>query len=81
MTRDARRPVETTITAYPGGPLLLRGPAVIVGEDGEPVERRRATVALCRCGRSRIAPWCDGSHKAVRRAASRRRAAEEAADR
>jgi CDGSH-type Zn-finger protein len=23
----------------------------------------RETVALCRCGRSRIRPFCDGTHK------------------
>ena len=54
---------EVTVTVCPGGPLLVRGPVSVVGPDGEPVERRRRTVALCRCGRSGIAPWCDGSHK------------------
>lgn len=54
---------EVTVTACPDGPLLLRGPASILGPDGEPVERRRATVALCRCGGTAIAPWCDGTHK------------------
>ena len=54
---------EVTVTACPDGPLLMRGPATILGPDGEPVERRRATVALCRCGGTAIAPWCDGTHK------------------
>ena len=52
-----------TITVCPDGPLLVRGDVEIVGTDGQPVERRRQTVALCRCGRSSIAPYCDGSHK------------------
>lgn len=64
----------TTVTAYPDGPLILRGPATILGEDGEPLERRRATVALCRCGLSTLAPLCDGAHKAARRAEARRAA-------
>lgn len=51
------------ITVCPDGPLLVRGDVDIVSTDGEPVERRRSTVALCRCGRSSIAPYCDGSHK------------------
>ncbi|MFP5334411.1 MAG: CDGSH iron-sulfur domain-containing protein [Actinomycetes bacterium] len=55
---------RTTITVYPDGPLVLRGPAALLDEEGRPVQRRRRTVALCRCGRSGITPFCDGSHKA-----------------
>ncbi|MFB9202784.1 CDGSH iron-sulfur domain-containing protein [Nonomuraea spiralis] len=33
--------------------------------DGEPTDPGRATVALCRCGRSSTKPFCDGSHKSV----------------
>ncbi|WP_440915764.1 CDGSH iron-sulfur domain-containing protein [Crystallibacter degradans] len=33
--------------------------------DGEPVPRRRKTVALCRCGASSIKPYCDGTHKLI----------------
>ncbi|GAB2983480.1 CDGSH iron-sulfur domain-containing protein [Frigoribacterium salinisoli] len=56
----AERP---SITATPDGPLLVRGDVDIVTPDGTPVPRDRRTVALCRCGTSTIAPWCDGSHK------------------
>ena len=54
-----------TITACPNGPLLVRGDVELVDTSGTPIERRRATVALCRCGASAIAPYCDGSHKAI----------------
>lgn len=54
-----------TITACPDGPLLVRGDARIVDAAGDPVERRRRTVALCRCGLSNIKPFCDGTHKAA----------------
>jgi CDGSH-type Zn-finger protein len=54
---------EVTIVACPDGPLLVRGPVAIVDSDGEPIEQRRRTIALCRCGVSTIKPYCDGSHK------------------
>jgi CDGSH-type Zn-finger protein len=53
-----------TVTACPDGPLLVRGPATILDEEGREVPKERATVALCRCGLTSRAPWCDGSHKA-----------------
>ncbi|HET8614215.1 MAG TPA: CDGSH iron-sulfur domain-containing protein [Actinomycetales bacterium] len=62
-----REPLPVTVTACPGGPLLVRGPAVIVDENGDEVAKQRATVALCRCGLSSRAPWCDGSHKVANR--------------
>ena len=45
------------------GPYLIRGDFELRDERGEKVELRRATVALCRCGRSQIKPFCDGTHK------------------
>jgi hypothetical protein len=52
-----------TITVCPDGPLLVRGPAVVLDGAGVPVSRREGAIALCRCGRTAIAPYCDGSHK------------------
>lgn len=60
-----REPRPATIEACPNGPLLVRGDVELVDSAGVPVERRRGTVALCRCGSSAIAPFCDGSHKAI----------------
>ena len=51
------------ITPYEDGPLLVRGPFKIVDQDGAEIEVTRKTVALCRCGRSRMKPFCDGTHK------------------
>lgn len=51
---------------YPDGPLLVRGDFEMIGRDGNPLPRTRATVALCRCGLSSIKPYCDGSHKLSR---------------
>jgi len=54
-----------TITPYPDGPLIVRGNVTLIDEHGDPIERRRRTMALCRCGVSAIKPWCDGTHKAI----------------
>ncbi len=56
---------DTTVTPYLDGPLLVRGPFRLIAADGSEVTLRRPTVALCRCGRSRIAPLCDGTHQAA----------------
>jgi CDGSH-type Zn-finger protein len=55
----------TKITPYRNGPYLIRGPFVIVDQDGNEIEATRRVVALCRCGRSQIRPFCDGTHKAI----------------
>lgn len=57
---------HATITPYPDGPLIVRGPFRITDEDGRPIESGRRTVALCRCGRSQLRPFCDGSHLTAR---------------
>jgi CDGSH-type Zn-finger protein len=52
-----------TITPYRDGPLIIRGDFQITDVDGHVVDTDRATVALCRCGRSALKPFCDGSHR------------------
>ena len=59
-------PAPTVITPYRDGPLVVRGPVRIVDQDGREIEVDRRTIALCRCGRSRLRPFCDGTHKLVR---------------
>jgi CDGSH-type Zn-finger protein len=53
------------ITPYRNGPYLVRGPFVMVDQKGNEIEVKRRVVALCRCGRSQIRPFCDGTHKAI----------------
>lgn len=50
-----------TIVCAPDGPLLVRGPLVVVGQDGALSQGRKG--ALCRCGASSSKPFCDGSHR------------------
>jgi len=59
-------PSEVVITPYRDGPLLVRGPFRMLDQNGEEIEIGRETVALCRCGHSRLRPFCDGTHKLTR---------------
>ncbi|WP_091562907.1 CDGSH iron-sulfur domain-containing protein [Micromonospora pattaloongensis] len=54
-----------TVTPYEDGPLLVRGDFAVVTPEGERIETGRRTVALCRCGKSAIKPFCDGTHKVI----------------
>lgn len=53
----------TTITSYRNGPYLVRGDFTVLDQDGNEIQVRRRTIALCRCGRSRMRPFCDGTHQ------------------
>ncbi|MDT4925647.1 MAG: hypothetical protein QOG01_3360 [Pseudonocardiales bacterium] len=55
-----------TVTVYPDGPLVLRGDFEICDVDGSAAVETGPTVALCRCGRSAVKPFCDGSHRSPR---------------
>ena len=59
----ARREPGATITPYRDGPLIVRGDFRLVDADGVEIDPGRGTVALCRCGKSGIKPFCDGTHK------------------
>jgi CDGSH-type Zn-finger protein len=62
----AQRPAATTtIIPSEDGPLIVRGDFRLQTPDGEPIDPGRGTVALCRCGKSAIKPFCDGTHKKV----------------
>ena len=61
MARD-----EVVITPYRDGPLMVRGPIRMTDQDGNAIELDRETIALCRCGKSRLRPFCDGTHKLIR---------------
>jgi len=59
---EAAAAEQVTIALQHAGPLYVRGPVRVELEDGTVlVEDDR--VALCRCGNSANAPWCDGSHR------------------
>ncbi|MCW2969788.1 MAG: Iron sulfur, CDGSH-type [Solirubrobacterales bacterium] len=58
-------PAEVSITPYRDGPYLLRGPFSLKDQDGVEIPNSRRVVALCRCGRSRTRPFCDGTHRLI----------------
>ena len=76
----SRRPDLVTVTAYPDGPLVVRGPVVVLDEGGDQVLRTRNATALCRCGLSTRAPICDGSHKQAHSDRGQRRPAADPPD-
>lgn len=54
---------DVVITPYRDGPFLVRGPVRIEDQEGDLILIEREIVALCRCGKSRTKPLCDGTHK------------------
>jgi CDGSH-type Zn-finger protein/uncharacterized Fe-S cluster protein YjdI len=58
--------VTTEITSQGpiAGPLWVTGQILIERADGQPCETRNR-VALCRCGKSKNKPLCDGTHREV----------------
>jgi CDGSH-type Zn-finger protein len=53
---------EITSAGAIEGPLWVTGGIPIERADGQPFETRNR-VTLCRCGKSRIKPLCDGTHR------------------
>ena len=55
-------PAETTVQSRKNGPLFVRGHVQVTDAAGK-VVREDTRAAFCRCGGSRIKPFCDGTHK------------------
>jgi hypothetical protein len=55
---------------YRGGPVLIRGATCVLAPDGDVRETVRSVVAVCRCGRSRLGLFCDGTHRFSPRSSS-----------
>lgn len=56
---------EITIRIRDNGPYLVEGPVRLVDAEGNEFLRdpTKPSIALCRCGHTQNAPFCDGSHK------------------
>ncbi|MDF1700691.1 MAG: (4Fe-4S)-binding protein [Planctomycetota bacterium] len=57
----AAAPAGIQVQTGGGGPHIVKGGCTVVGPDGG-VLKEGAVVALCACGRTGNAPFCDGSH-------------------
>ena len=58
-------PGRPDVVVCPGGPLLLRGDHLVEDAGGEVHRTHRPVSAVCRCGKSSVQPWCDGTHKVL----------------
>ncbi|MCH9687371.1 MAG: CDGSH iron-sulfur domain-containing protein [Deltaproteobacteria bacterium] len=48
------------------GPLVVEGDVELLDEAGQPVDLgERKKILLCRCGASKSAPLCDGTHNRI----------------
>ena len=53
------------------GPALVRGAEAVYDLQGRRHVPNRPVVGVCLCGRSQRGPWCDGTHKFLRRRTDR----------
>jgi len=45
------------------GPLRIYGNISIIDIEGKEVSNHTGRTSFCRCGKSQMQPYCDGSHK------------------
>ena len=56
---------EVKATILENGPLKVEGPISLEWDNGAPVETKKKTIYLCRCGASTKKPFCDGAHSKI----------------
>lgn len=58
-------PKYARIQILKDGPVLVSGNFIIRDANRKKIRIETETVALCRCGVSKIKPFCDGNHKEI----------------
>lgn len=58
-TDDSER---VSIKIIENGPFLVNGSFYLEREDGSK-SKFNGTISLCKCGKSKVKPFCDGSHR------------------
>ncbi len=59
---DLTDSAKTMVVLNKGGSIRISGNFILINEDNEPVATE-SNIFLCRCGKSKKFPFCDGSHK------------------
>jgi len=54
---------RTEVRLVANGPIRIKGPCVLYDESGELIKTGGDTLFLCRCGKTKRVPFCDGSHR------------------
>jgi hypothetical protein len=65
LVPDDAAPGGAVVRPCPGGPWLVRGADAVVDDEGNSHATTRPVVAVCACGKTQRAPWCDGTHKLI----------------
>ncbi|GMT46101.1 MAG: hypothetical protein IEMM0006_1933 [bacterium] len=55
-------PEKTAISTSPNGPLVVRGIENLTERNGNIFSLKKRAIALCRYGKSKNKPFCDGQH-------------------
>jgi uncharacterized Fe-S cluster protein YjdI len=62
IQHDTKNSEKTIVTIVKNGSIRISGNFILLNEDNEPVATE-SSISLCRCGKSKRHPFCDGSHK------------------
>ncbi|MDD2190728.1 MAG: (4Fe-4S)-binding protein [Eubacteriales bacterium] len=62
MEYTASQAETVNIRVVKDGPLLVKGPARLIDPEGN-VLREGDSMVLCRCGKTKNPPFCDGEHR------------------
>lgn len=54
---------DVTITVRPNGSYRIEGPVRLIDSKGNQISTPQPAFSLCRCGHSKLKPFCDGAHK------------------
>ncbi|WP_320409190.1 CDGSH iron-sulfur domain-containing protein [Leptospirillum ferrooxidans] len=57
--------MDSWLSCSKNGPILVHGEVDIEDANGHHTKTATMVHQLCRCGGSRVAPFCDGSHENI----------------